>query len=289
MLGNGRSDFWTVAEVVGVVAVAGVVWGGGGACGAAAGDVAGGATGSVGVSVGTSRNSTVGGGSSGDWLDDSCACDDSCAWANPGAPRVAPRTHVVVSDVHSLPFTRTTHLTTATPRQMGARAVPLRHEIAPEFPAARGRPALRPAAGRFRRRALPQRTRVVVYRGMVPPSLRAWFIVHFWADILAAVPLFVAPEWVLGRLGWPHVDPVATRMVASALFGIGIESLLCRNAGPDVFRAMLGLKVIWSASAVIGTCINLATGGPAAAWGVLVIFLVFNIVWVHYWRRMRAA
>ncbi len=34
----------------------------------------------------------------------------------------------------------------------------------------------------------------------VPSSLRAWFVVHFLADVAAALPLFVAPHAVLARL-----------------------------------------------------------------------------------------
>src|SRR5216683_1878366 len=88
---------------------------------------------------------------------------------------------------------------------------------------------------------------------MVPRSLRSWFVVHFWADILFAVPLFFAPRLFLGLLGWPAVDPIATRLVAAALFGIGIQSLLGRAEDAATFRALLNLKIIpvlrrsWSA------------------------------------------
>jgi hypothetical protein len=117
---------------------------------------------------------------------------------------------------------------------------------------------------------------------LVPPSLRRWFIVHFWADVLAAVPLFVAPQEVLGSLGWAEVDPVATRLVAAALFGIGIESYLGRNAATPTFRGMLRLKVIWSGSAVLGVLWSQVQGGPAAGWGVLGIFLAFHALWLRY-------
>lgn len=117
---------------------------------------------------------------------------------------------------------------------------------------------------------------------MVPRSLRLWFVVHFYADVLAAVPLFLAPRAVQGWLGWTAVDPLATRLVAAALFGIGIESYLARNAGLETFRSMLNLKVIWSSSAVIGVAWSQFQGGPVAGWGVLGIFVVFNVAWVRF-------
>ncbi len=117
---------------------------------------------------------------------------------------------------------------------------------------------------------------------MVPLALRRWFVVHFIADVVAAVPLFVAPVWILGLLGWPAVDPISTRLVAAALFGIGIESYLGRNASVDAFRAMLNLKVIWSATAALGVLWSQLEGGPPAGWGVFAIFAGFHLVWLRY-------
>lgn len=120
----------------------------------------------------------------------------------------------------------------------------------------------------------------------VPPALRTWFVIHFVADIVSAVPLFVAPVYVLELVGWESVDPVAARLVAAALFGIGIESLLGRNADAATYRGMLNLKIIWSAAASIGLAWGLiegAHGRPLALWGVLGIFVVFHGIWV-YWR-----
>lgn len=121
---------------------------------------------------------------------------------------------------------------------------------------------------------------------MVPPALRRWFVVHFWADIVFAIPLFLAPEATLGALGWPCVDPLATRLVAAALFGIGIESLLGRDASLDAFRQMLRLKVIWSGSATVGILWSqlAADHPPTMGWVFFAIFLGFHVLW-HTWQR----
>jgi hypothetical protein len=117
---------------------------------------------------------------------------------------------------------------------------------------------------------------------MVPSSLRAWFVVHFWVDLLFAVPLFLSPRWTLSLFGWPAVDPVATRLVAAALFGIGIESFLGRGAGPGAFRALLNLKIIWSAAATLGLVWSQLEGGPAAGWFFAIVFAAFGGVWLRY-------
>jgi hypothetical protein len=122
---------------------------------------------------------------------------------------------------------------------------------------------------------------------MVPSSLRRWFVVHCVVDVLAAVPLFLAPRELLSLLGWTAIDPMAARLVAAALFGIGIESYLGRNASVESFRGMLRLKVIWSATALLGALWSRLEGGPVAGWAVVAIFVVFHSVWLRYWLQLR--
>lgn len=121
----------------------------------------------------------------------------------------------------------------------------------------------------------------------IPRSLKGWFLVHFIADTLFAVPLFIAPIFLLNLLGWKSIDPLMARMVAAALFGIGTESLLCIKLGKDAFIAMLNLKIIWSFAAITGFIIGLSQGlfgYPAVGIGLLLIFGAFNILWI-YWRQ----
>ena len=116
----------------------------------------------------------------------------------------------------------------------------------------------------------------------VPDSLRRWFVAHFVADILFAVPMIVAPVFTLRAFGWSAVDPVTTRLVGAALVGIGVQSLLGRDEGIEVYRAMLSLKCLWSAAAVLGLALSIAQGAPTMTWGFLAIFVSFAIVWNYY-------
>jgi hypothetical protein len=125
--------------------------------------------------------------------------------------------------------------------------------------------------------------------GDVPPALRLWFVVHFWADIVFAVPLLVAPAALLGLLGWECVDLVSARLVGAALIGIGVESLLGRNGSRDSFRTMLRLKVLWSSTATVGIAVSLLQGAPAAAWLFLAIFGGFCGLWSSWAWRLRSA
>jgi hypothetical protein len=120
----------------------------------------------------------------------------------------------------------------------------------------------------------------------VPKGLKVWFIIHFLVDILFAIPLMIMPIQFLSILGWSTIDPIAARIVAAALFGIGIESFLGRNGGAASFLAMLNLKIIWSSAVVIGIIITILFPDgsfPVFGWGLLGIFAAFNVVWV-YWR-----
>jgi hypothetical protein len=123
----------------------------------------------------------------------------------------------------------------------------------------------------------------------VPASLRTWFVIHFVLDVIFAVPLFLFPHATLEIFGWPAVDPLATRLVAAALFGIGIESLLGRNASLESFGNFLNLKIIWSGSATLGILAAIIWNGYAAvpaAWLLLGVFFAFNLLWVYYRVRL---
>ncbi len=124
----------------------------------------------------------------------------------------------------------------------------------------------------------------------VPAALKRWFVLHCVVDLLVALPLFVAPQEVLGLLGWQAVDPFAARLVAAALFGIGVESWLGRNAGRESFRGMLQLKIIWSGFATVGLAWSVIEGGlryPFIGWTLVGVFAAFHALW-WYWRlRLR--
>lgn len=121
----------------------------------------------------------------------------------------------------------------------------------------------------------------------LPASLRAWFVADFVIDVVVAAPLMIGPRFLLGRLGWTAIDPVAARLLAAALLAIGLQSFFGRNDGIETYRAMLRLKVIWSLAAVIGVFVGIAEGAPPAAWALLAIFVVFLGVWSHHAIRLK--
>lgn len=122
----------------------------------------------------------------------------------------------------------------------------------------------------------------------VPASLRRWFVIHFVADLAFAVPMIVAPHFTLRAFGWTVVDPVTTRLVGAALVGIGVQSLLGRDEGPESYRSMLSLKCLWSGAAVVGLSLSIAQGAPRMTWVFLAIFVSFAAVWNYYRLLMRA-
>jgi len=107
-------------------------------------------------------------------------------------------------------------------------------------------------------------------------------VAHFVADVAVGVPLFIAPRLLLGWFGWTEVDPAMSRVVAAALLGIGVQSLLARGESREVFRAMLTLKVIWSTAAIAGIALSLLQGAPPMAAVFLGVFVVFSAVWWRY-------
>lgn len=117
-------------------------------------------------------------------------------------------------------------------------------------------------------------------------TLRKFFVLHFVIDVVSAIPLFLCPTLLLTTLGWQVVDPVAARMVAAALFGIGIESYIGRNSSRDSLIGILNLKIIWSFSAIIGIGTSMMQNiqqNPLALKIIFITFIAFNLLWV-YWR-----
>lgn len=121
----------------------------------------------------------------------------------------------------------------------------------------------------------------------VPPSLRAWFVVHCVIDLLFAAPLFIAPLTTMRFFGWTVVDPLTVRLVAAALVGIGVESYLGRHGTLEQFRGMLRLKVLWSVTANIGIAVSILDGAPPMAWLFQAIFICFSALWCTYAVRLR--
>ena len=118
---------------------------------------------------------------------------------------------------------------------------------------------------------------------MVPRSLRFWFVVHFVVDFVFAIPLLLAPVWLLTLFGFANPDPFTARLVGAALLGIGGESLLGWEGPIEAFRAMLNLKIIWSLAAIGGIMLTLlVSGGPLMAYLLLLIFAGFSGLWMYY-------
>ncbi|HLC58593.1 MAG TPA: hypothetical protein VJI68_01915 [Candidatus Nanoarchaeia archaeon] len=117
----------------------------------------------------------------------------------------------------------------------------------------------------------------------VPKSLRIWYVIHFFADILFAIPLFIFPEYTLSLLGFTTIDVVTARLVAAALIGIGTASLLQRNNKIESFQSTLTIKVIWSVTAILGLIISILTNkAPMLTWLIVLIFVIFSGTWIYY-------
>jgi len=121
----------------------------------------------------------------------------------------------------------------------------------------------------------------------IPASLRQWFVAHAVLDVVCGLPLLVCPELLLPRVGWTVVDPAMSRLVGAALLAIGAQAWRSRNAGIDVYRALLGLNVVWSAMVIVGMAIAIGRGAPSAAFVVLSASLALCGVWSHHAIRFR--
>jgi hypothetical protein len=121
----------------------------------------------------------------------------------------------------------------------------------------------------------------------VPITLRRWFVAHFVVDVFLGIPLLFTPGLLLGHLGWTTVDGTTSRLVGAALLAIGASSWFCRDAGVEVVKALLDLKLVWSFAAVVGLVISVGQGAPPPVWAFLSLFIAFLGVWTHYRIRFK--
>ncbi len=118
----------------------------------------------------------------------------------------------------------------------------------------------------------------------VPAGLRTWFLIHFAADYLVGVPLFLFPEWTLELLRLP-AEPLTARLVAAALLAIGGVSFLKHTK--EQYRSLLLLKIIWAGTALIGILLSLREKTSFAGWSILAVFALFLAVWIYYRRKLQ--
>ncbi len=122
-----------------------------------------------------------------------------------------------------------------------------------------------------------------------PEALKLWFKIHFMLDYLIGLPLFLFPIQVLEFLNWNTIDPVASRIAAAALFGIGGISLVAQNSSIEIYRILLKLKLIWSIAALIGilgSIIQFDLYGSLILWAFFGTFLGFNMVWIYWIKKL---
>lgn len=119
--------------------------------------------------------------------------------------------------------------------------------------------------------------------------LRKWFVLHFIIDVFVAIPLLIAPGYVLSLVGLEWGSVVLARIIAAALMGIGIESYLGRNADKKGYLGMLRLKIIWSGTVILGLVMSLLN--KEVDWIsvrlLMGVFGFFNIVWVYWYIKLK--
>ncbi len=122
---------------------------------------------------------------------------------------------------------------------------------------------------------------------MVPTNLRRWFIVHFFVDLFAGLPLLLFPQWVAQQFSFNLGEPFIARLVAAAFLAIGTTSLLRRHDTVESYRALLTLKIIWSSLALTGLFLSVAQGASTAVYGPIIVFIPFWITWIYFYKKIR--
>ena len=121
----------------------------------------------------------------------------------------------------------------------------------------------------------------------LPRLLKAWFILHFFLDIIFAIPLIFATSWFLSLLQFSTENLMLARLVGAALFAIGVISLLMHNGNLQQYRVMLTFKILWATAAIVAITISLYEGTSPLSWLFLSIFMFFLGIWSYYRYKLK--
>ncbi|MEK6948531.1 MAG: hypothetical protein AABX19_04805 [Nanoarchaeota archaeon] len=110
-------------------------------------------------------------------------------------------------------------------------------------------------------------------------------MIHFIIDYIFGILLIISPEFILKIFNWTTIDPITSRIVGAALIGIGSISLLERNSTIETYKVLLKLKIIWSSLAILGILLSIKESSKSI-WIIFMIFLIFNILWIYYYRKI---
>jgi thiol:disulfide interchange protein len=119
------------------------------------------------------------------------------------------------------------------------------------------------------------------------PSLGRWLLLQAALGLLLGLPLLLAPQWILGALGWSCVDPTTARLCGALLAAMGAHVYLRRSDGPEAIRALVDLNLLVSATAAFGLFVAFGEGAPPAATLPLAAFIVLTGVWFNARVRLR--
>lgn len=118
----------------------------------------------------------------------------------------------------------------------------------------------------------------------VPERLKFFFRLHCVVDVCFALPLMLRPDVLLHLFGFQIVDVYSARLLAAALFAIGLSSWGVERH-VDVWRAMLTLKCLFSGFALLGLALSILESPVAIPWGawlVSAMFVAFHFLWQYY-------
>ncbi|MFX0108982.1 MAG: hypothetical protein ACFE7R_11910 [Candidatus Hodarchaeota archaeon] len=124
----------------------------------------------------------------------------------------------------------------------------------------------------------------------LPSFLRYLFLVHFVVALAYGVWFFTLPQTWVDLTGWPYYDPLAGRVMASMLIGLGIASLLCYRANSwDKAEIIVVTDIIWLLLGSLGLIWSMIEnfGIPIAGGLNLAVMLILLVLFVYAYYDVR--
>jgi len=127
---------------------------------------------------------------------------------------------------------------------------------------------------------------LTIQKDKVPTGLKVFFILHFIVDTGFGIPFVFLTRTMHELFHLPTENLILGRMFGAAMIAIGGVSILVIKDKLDSFKSLLKLKLLWSASAIVGIGISLNENFHDSYFFAFSFFVLFFVVWSYYYFKL---
>jgi hypothetical protein len=118
-------------------------------------------------------------------------------------------------------------------------------------------------------------------------GLKTTFLVHAIVAVLSGLLMWLIPGRFLLLVGWPAIDPIASRLYGAALLAVAWSSFRGWQASEwSQVSILVEMEVALTVLGCVALLNHVVRGGyPTFGWLVLAVLAAFAVAWIYFlWR-----